>query len=93
MGLLPQGKKQVKFLLITIDYFTKRVEAKALTMITEAKIQNFVWKNIICKFRIPRTIILDNSRQFDSKDPILFAQTSTSKINLRHQDILKPTDK
>ena len=93
MGLLPQGKKQVKFLLITIDYFTKWVEAKALTMITEAKIQNFVWKNIICKFRIPRTIILDNSRQFDSKDPVLSAQTSISKINSCHRDILKPTDK
>ena len=26
-----------------------------------------MWKNIICRFRIPRTIILDNGRQFDSQ--------------------------
>ena len=36
-------------------------------MITEAKVQNFVWKNIVCRFRIPRTIISDNGRQFDSQ--------------------------
>ena len=66
MGPLPQGKKQVKFLLIAIDYFTKWVEAKVLAAITEAKIQNFVWKNIVYRFRIPRMIISNNSRQFDS---------------------------
>ena len=57
---LPQGKGQVKFLLVTIDYFTKWVEVEALATITEAKIQNFMWKNIICKFGIPRMIISDN---------------------------------
>ena len=36
-------------------------------MITEAKIQNFVWKNIICRFGIPLTIISNNERQFDSQ--------------------------
>ena len=38
-----------------------------LSMITEAKIQNFVWKNIIYRFGIPLTIILDNEQQFDSQ--------------------------
>ena len=65
---LPLGKSQVKFLLVAIDYFTKWVEAEALATITEAKIQNFVWKNIICKFGIPLTIISDNGWQFDSQD-------------------------
>ena len=66
MSPLPQGKGQVKFLLFAIDYFTKWVETEALATITEAKIQSFVWKNIICRFGIPRTIISDNGRQFDS---------------------------
>ena len=34
--------------------------------ITEVKVRNFVWKNIVYRFRIPRTIILDNGCQFDS---------------------------
>ena len=67
MGPLPQGKRQMKFLLVAIDYFIKWVEAKALATITETKVQNFVWKNIVCRFSIPRTIISDNGRQFDSQ--------------------------
>ena len=67
VGPLPQGKGQVKFLLVGINYFTKWVEVEALAMITEARIQSFVWKNIICRFGIPLTIISDNGRQFDSQ--------------------------
>ena len=52
MGPLPQGKKQVKFLLVAIDYFTKWVEVETLATITEAKVQSFVWKNIVCRFGI-----------------------------------------
>ena len=33
-------------------------------MITEAKVQNFVWKNNVCRFGILRMIILDNGYQF-----------------------------
>lgn len=57
---------QVKFLLVAIDYFTKWVEAKALAIITEAKAQSFVWKNIVCRFGILRMIISDNGRQFEN---------------------------
>ena len=67
VGLLPQGKGQVKFLLVAIDYFIKWVEVEALTTITEARIQSFVWKNIICKFGILWTIISDNGQQFDNQ--------------------------
>nr|XP_023915020.1 uncharacterized protein LOC112026560 [Quercus suber] len=66
VGPLSQGKGQVKFLLVAIDYFTTWVEAEALATITEARIQGFVWKNIVCRFGIPQTIISDNGRQFDS---------------------------
>ena len=75
MGPLPQGKRQVRFLLVAIDYFTKWVEAEALATITETKVQNFVWKNILCRFGIPRTIISDNGRQFDSHEFTLFSSS------------------
>ena len=67
VGPLPLGKGQLKFLLVAIDYFTKLVEAEALATITKAKIRNFVWKNVICRFGIPMLIISDNGRQFDNQ--------------------------
>ena len=68
IGPLPQGKKQVKFLLVTINYLTKWVKAEPLAVITESKIQNFVWMNIVYKFGILRAIISNNGRQFDSQN-------------------------
>ena len=43
------------------------MEAEALATITKARIRSFVWKNIICRFRIPQTIVSDNGQQFDSQ--------------------------
>ena len=50
----------------------KWVEVEALAMIIEARIQNFVWRNIVSRFGIPRTIILNNGHQFDSQGFRLF---------------------
>ena len=43
------------------------MEAEALVTITETKVQNFVWKKIVYRFGIPRTIISDNGHHFDSQ--------------------------
>ena len=57
VNTLPLRKRRVKFMLVAIDYFTKWVEAEPLAIIIEEKIQSFI---IVCRFRIPRTIISDN---------------------------------
>ena len=49
-----------------MDYFTKWAEAEPLATITEQKIRNFVWRNIICRFGIPRAMVSDNGKQFDN---------------------------
>ena len=66
MGLFPLGKKQLRFLIVAIDYFTKWMEAEPVTMITEAKVTSFVWKNIICRFGVPYVIISNNGKHFDN---------------------------
>ncbi|CAL9017964.1 unnamed protein product [Prunus brigantina] len=43
----------------------KWTEAEALATITAAKIEHFVWKNIICRFGLPNAIVTDNGKQFD----------------------------
>lgn len=50
---LPQGKGQVKFTVIGIDYFEKWAEVEPLATITEKNIWNFVWNSIVCRFGIP----------------------------------------
>ena len=66
MGPFLIGVRQLKFQVVGIGYFTKWVEAEALATITEKNIQNFVWRNIICRFRIPRVLVSDNGKQFDN---------------------------
>ena len=58
--------RQLKFLVVGIDYFTKWVEVEALTTIMEKNIRSFVWRNIICRFGIPRILVSDNRKQFDN---------------------------
>ena len=57
MGSFPTVVRQLKFLVVDIDYFTKWVEAEALAIITEKNVQNFAWRNIICRHGIPRVLI------------------------------------
>ena len=66
MGLFPIGRRQLKFLVVAIDYFTKWVEAEPLATITEKNIQCFIWKAVICRFGIPRVLVSDNGKQFDN---------------------------
>ncbi|XP_030930749.1 uncharacterized protein LOC115956546 [Quercus lobata] len=44
MGPFPTAVRQLKFLVVGIDYFTKWVEAESLATITEKNIQSFVWR-------------------------------------------------
>ena len=66
MGPFLTAVRQLKFLVIGIDYFTKLVEAEALATLTENNILSFVWKNIICRHGIPRVLVFDNRKQFNN---------------------------
>ena len=66
MGPFPTVVRQLKFLVVGIGYFTKWVEAEALTTITKKNIRSFVWRNIICRYGILRVIVSDNEKQFDN---------------------------
>ena len=66
MGPFPTALRQLKFLIVGIDYFTKWVEAEPLATITEKSIRTFVWRNIICRYGIPRVLVFDNGKQFDN---------------------------
>nr|GEU63960.1 reverse transcriptase domain-containing protein [Tanacetum cinerariifolium] len=67
-GPFSKGPGKVKFLIVTMDYFTKRIEAKAVATITGSQVKMFVWDNIVCRFRLHGEIVSDNGKQF-SGDP------------------------
>jgi hypothetical protein len=60
VGPLPVAQGNCKFAVVAVDYFTKWVEAKALGNITTRTIQKFFWQNIVCRFRVPKELTVDN---------------------------------
>ena len=66
VGPFPTTLAQKRLLLVTIDYFSKWIEADAFSTIKDKDVTRFIWKNIVCRFGIPRSIVSDNGPQFDS---------------------------
>ena len=77
---LPTRVAQKKFFLIATDYFSKSVEAKAYASIKDKDVSKFIWKNIVCQFRIPWAIVTNNGPQFDST----VFWTFCSKLNIKN---------
>ena len=63
----PKVAGNKRWLLVSMDYFTKWVEVERLANIKDVDAKRFVWKNIVTWFGIPHTLISDNGLQFDSK--------------------------
>ena len=66
VGPFKTASRGAKFVVVAVDYFSKWVEAEPLTKITSAAVQKFVWRNLICRFGVPREITVDNGTQFDA---------------------------
>jgi transposase InsO family protein len=41
------------------------VEAKPFRDITARAVQKFFWQNIVCRFGVPKEVMVNNSKQFD----------------------------
>ena len=63
----PKAARNKRYLLVGTDYFTKWVKTKQLANIRDVDAKRFVWKNIVARFWILHTLILDNGLQFDNK--------------------------
>jgi len=60
------NSKQKKLVLVLTGYFSKWIEAESYASIKDAQVENFVWKNIMCRHGIPYEIVTDNGSQFIS---------------------------
>ncbi|XP_047259910.1 uncharacterized protein K02A2.6-like [Capsicum annuum] len=62
----PLASNGHRFILVSIDYFTKWVEAVSYKAITKKVVADFVKNNLICRFRVPKSIITDNGENLNS---------------------------
>ena len=60
VGPLPTASAQKKLILIATDYFSKWIEGKAFASINDKAVVQFIWKNIVCRFRMPQSIVIDD---------------------------------
>ncbi|KAK1554732.1 hypothetical protein Q3G72_016522 [Acer saccharum] len=65
---LPAAPGGVVYMLVLTDYFTKWVEIGAYQQVRDIEVRDFIWKNIICRFGVPKEIVTDNGSQFISFD-------------------------
>ena len=62
--IYPASSKGHKFILTTVEYFTKWAEAAPLRRQTGECVAQFIKEHILCRFGIPQKIITDNSTHF-----------------------------
>ena len=84
---LPTAPAQKKLLLVATDYFSKWVETKAYSSIKDRDVTQFLWKNIICRFGIPRSIVSNNGPQFDSRAYRIFLLGIENKKSVLHPPV------
>ena len=72
---------QHKWILTTIDYFTKWIEAIPTRRATESVIMDFLEENILARFGCPRRIVIDNATAFKSKKMINFCHKYHISLN------------
>ena len=51
VGPFPRAAGNRRFVLVAVDYFTNK----------------FVWRNIVIRFGVPKSLVLDNELQFNNR--------------------------
>ena len=67
-------------MIVATDYFTKWIVAEALSYTKEVDVERFIWKNIICRFGCPQSIVTDNGTQFVGRQITTFF----AKYGIKH---------
>jgi hypothetical protein len=68
VGTLPPSQGGNKFTVVAVEYFTRWIKAKPLATMTSESVKKFFWQNIVCRFSVPRSLIVDNRKRFDSEN-------------------------
>lgn len=80
-GRFPTASNGRKFIFIEVDYFIKWVEAEAVKSISQENVVKFVFRNIICRFRVPLQIITVKWTQFVGSGIRKFCKDNEIKLS------------
>ncbi|GBC32046.2 DDE-type integrase/transposase/recombinase [Rhizophagus irregularis DAOM 181602=DAOM 197198] len=67
VGPLPVTKRNNRYIVTAMDYFTKWPEAKALETADAKEIARFIYEDIICRHGCPKKILSDRGSHFNNK--------------------------
>ena len=62
----PTASNWNRFILVSIDYFSKWVEAASFASITKNVVARFIKHNLICRYDIPERIIIENGTNLNN---------------------------
>ncbi|XP_027182063.1 uncharacterized protein K02A2.6-like [Coffea eugenioides] len=77
-----------RFILVTIEYFTKWVETASYKHVTKKVVSDFLRNNIICRFGVPETLITDNAKNLNND--MVDGLCEQFKIRHRNSAIYRP---
>nr|KYP65903.1 Gypsy retrotransposon integrase-like protein 1 [Cajanus cajan] len=66
LGPFSIAVRQMKFLIVAVDYFSKWIKAEPVATISAEKVRAFLWKNVVCRYGVPQMLVFDNGTQFAS---------------------------
>ena len=59
---LLKGRGSIQYVIVAVNYFTKWIKVEALASIMPVKIKEFLYKNIVCRYKVPHNIISGNGK-------------------------------
>ena len=81
VGLLTITKKENRYIVIAMDYFTKWSIAKAIKEATAKTISKFIYEKIICEHGYPQVLQSDQGIYFVNR----IIQDLSEKFRIKHR--------
>lgn len=64
--IFPHSSNQHSYILTTTHYFTRRSKAVPLRQVNDQEVIHILWQNIITRFSVPTSLVVDNATYFSS---------------------------
>lgn len=81
-SITPKASNGHQFILVVVGYFTKWMEATSFANVTQIFVCKFIKKEVICRYGLPKKIILGNALNISNKIMIEFC----AQFKIKHQN-------